>query len=1138
MLGRRIDGDRARRGASATVVLGLVAALLAVLQVAYGPPGQAAGPLICNTSSIFNLDINGNLYALDVASTGTPARHVNTLLGSFATGGTQVNGLGVTPGAPVTGQVVAWAAAQDGTAVFRFDGTTTTRFPVTAPSGTGNTVVVMGAVDPANGIFYYAVYQSIGSVRTIRIFGFDTNANTSLGEVARVDSESPANTTAGDFGFDHSGNLFILVGGASTTVRSKIVRIDAADLVPSTTPPPTLTPTLIADFNTPANGFWNGIAFGANSNLYAQSTASTSDVYLATISPTQPGTVTRGTQQSFPSGFPTGNPNDLASCSTPGTLAVGKDLTRAAAGDQFTLRIARATETLATATTSGSTTGPQDEVAGPIPAVPATTYTISEQLSQATDTSIDAYSPPSLACLNTATDPAAPVTPTPAGPRTFTLAFPGPNGVAGATVVCTFTNAPAPPRLTLRKELAGSGRLAADDQFTMRIDGGTPAGSTGDPTTQGTGAAVTSGTGTLTLAPAAAGTTYDLSEVMAPGSASSLDDYQQSIRCEDLNGVQTGLPDQSLTASTDTIAVVPAAGADIDCVLTNAPKVPLLGLTKALATDRVRDTDQFRVAIRTGGVTGPELGPEPGHDPTTAGTGATVEPETGTTGFAEVTPGRAYYLTETAAGTPSTDLGLYTPAVTCEDLNGVQPAGSLPQNAPLTPAPAVRPVAGSWISCTITNTAHAPSLALTKAFAGPRIRPGDQFTVRILRIPAPDGPATVVRSGTTAGTGATVTPGSGTTGVVGLPRGDTVFVDHVPAAGSPVAEWQYTASLTCTDANAVQPDLPHGRPVEGAGPVELLPVLGARISCTITNTPLLRPPPPPTGTPSTPHLRTVTSHRRVAPGHAFRDRIHVRGLAPGHVATAVARLYGPFATRAAATCRPGDLARSGTLPVHNGVNRTGAVRVRAPGVYTWQVTLHADASTRSGTHRCGQAAETTLVAKPGFAAPIINGGFAGTLDTSTRDRRAPTRIRMPAIGMDTTVQAEGVRHGRMGLPGDVGEVGEVGWLRKSAGVGDLIGTAVVGGHVSDRHDRPGALFRLEAAHAGQPIRVVKGAKTYRFKVVRKATFPRGHRLPQRYFRTTGRHRLALISCTAKVVYPNGHFHYTRYVVVIAKQVRR
>ena len=48
-----------------------------------------------------------------------------------------------------------------------------------------------------------------------------------------------------------------------------------------------------------------------------------------------------------------------------------------------------------------------------------------------------------------------------------------------------------------------------------------------------------------------------------------------------------------------------------------------------------------------------------------------------------------------------------------------------------------------------------------------------------------------------------------------------------------------------------------------------------------------------------------------------------------------------------------------------------------------------------------------------------------------------------------------------------------------------------------------------------------------------ATLDRNQRLPQRHFSTTGPHRLVLISCTGRVVHPNGHFHYTKYLIVTA-----
>lgn len=301
------------------------------------------------------------------------------------------------------------------------------------------------------------------------------------------------------------------------------------------------------------------------------------------------------------------------------------------------------------------------------------------------------------------------------------------------------------------------------------------------------------------------------------------------------------------------------------------------------------------------------------------------------------------------------------------------------------------------------------------------------------------------------------------------------------------------------------------------------PPPGGTAACSVTNV----------ARRSQPHLRTVTSHRRVTPGRPFYDRIHASRLAGAHGATAVARLYGPFRSRAAISCQPRFQVRSHTMRVHNGWNRTPRVQIGAPGLYTWRVRLLRNAANTSVTHPCGQIAETTTVAKRPYPAPDIDGGFSGTVDRSVAGRRVPMTIQMPGIGMRAPVRPEGVRHRHMTLPD---RVGEVGWLRKSAGVGDKIGSVVVAGHVSDRHDRPGAMFNLGRAHAGQRVTVVEGGQRYRFKVTSSKTFDRRQRLPQRYVATTGRHRLVMVSCTGRVVYPNGHFHYTRYIVVVAKQV--
>ncbi len=282
---------------------------------------------------------------------------------------------------------------------------------------------------------------------------------------------------------------------------------------------------------------------------------------------------------------------------------------------------------------------------------------------------------------------------------------------------------------------------------------------------------------------------------------------------------------------------------------------------------------------------------------------------------------------------------------------------------------------------------------------------------------------------------------------------------------------------------------------------------------------------------TTPRLHTHTARDRITPGQRLVDRVHVTGLAQGTSAPATARLYGPFASRAATRCRAAHQAAAVTWRVHNGQNTSPPVRVHEPGIYTWRVTTRATDRNGPGRHACGLASETTTVAKPAYGVPSVVGGYSGTLPGYPPARSATSTVTGPAFGLRAPITPTGVSAGRMDLPA---EVGTVAWLRSSAAAGDKIGTTVIAGHVSDRHDRPGALWALSRAERGDLVTVTRGRSHQRYRVVTTATYDRTRRLPQRLFSTTGAHRLVLVSCTGRVVDAAGRFHYTRYRVVVAE----
>ncbi len=135
------------------------------------------------------------------------------------------------------------------------------------------------------------------------------------------------------------------------------------------------------------------------------------------------------------------------------------------------------------------------------------------------------------------------------------------------------------PRITLSKALDAP-RLSDADQFTMEIRSGSATGQVvsnpANSTTSGSGSTVSTGTGTTGKYVADTGASYYLTE----SGGSNLSDYAKTITCTDANGLQANLP--SGVAFEGTLALVPVAGADIDCVLTNtAQSAPSMTFTKS-----------------------------------------------------------------------------------------------------------------------------------------------------------------------------------------------------------------------------------------------------------------------------------------------------------------------------------------------------------------------------------------------------------------------------------------------------------------------------------------------------------------------------------------------------------------------------
>jgi hypothetical protein len=141
---------------------------------------------------------------------------------------------------------------------------------------------------------------------------------------------------------------------------------------------------------------------------------------------------------------------------------------------------------------------------------------------------------------------------------------------------------------------------------------------------------------------------------------------------------------------------------------------------------------------------------------------------------------------------------------------------------------------------------------------------------------------------------------------------------------------------------------------------------------------------------------------------------------------------------------------------------------------------------------------------------------------------APTRLSVPALGVDAPVVAVAVRpDGQLAVPGDPHVLG---WWRDGAWPTAQSGTVVIDGHVDTRQDGPGALFHIASVAPGATLSLATpgGSATYVVQAVRH--YPKAA-LPAEVFDTTGNPRLVLISCGG--VFDHATRQYRDNVVVYA-----
>ncbi|QYH34663.1 DUF11 domain-containing protein [Salinibacterium sp. M195] len=369
---------------------------------------------------------------------------------------------------------------------------------------------------------------------------------------------------------------------------------------------------------------------------------------------------------------------------------------RALSGDQFQLEIVGGALTSATETTTGTTTGIQSVAVSSVEAVAGTTYSFRERAAETT--SLSGYAT-TYECVDAAASDAV---------------VASSNGTAfnympthAQDVVCTFTNTPIPPTVSLVKNVID--RNTTTDQFTIAITGSGIAGSNTATTTGTTNGVQDAAVGPLaatanvvyTFAETASGTTVDA-------------DYVPTYRCVD----EASASAEIASGKGRSFTYSPAAGEKVLCTFINVPRIlePSSLTVHKDVSGRAFAGDQF--VITAAG---------PGH-------AAEFVPTTGTANgiqseniFMEgLAPGSTYTIGEEAA--ESTDLDFYSTAWACvNERNGDSAIDSGTGRSGSFTVPE-----GADIVCTISNDPIPQKVTLSKTAQEPTAVRGGVITYDIV----------------------------------------------------------------------------------------------------------------------------------------------------------------------------------------------------------------------------------------------------------------------------------------------------------------------------------------------------------------------------------------------------------------------
>lgn len=388
-------------------------------------PAQAAPVSIsCEPGIVYSVSASGQLRKIANGSSSDVGKSATKpgFLG-IPTSVTSFNGLGIGKnGSPIYAYDRTNSAQS--IEIYRFDASSESWRSAGATETRSGVQFIGGAVSLSTDIFYFGGFNSSGT--SFSLYSYDSSNNRTSFKGTINTSADSGGATNGDIAFDSQGNLFVARGSGATTTIFSVTAANVENASGGSIPS-----AKSAGFTT--NTDVNGAAFDANGKAYLGTGTAIASYDMPNWS----------NKQSFASGSNWGS-TDLASCSSPATITLQKDIKdgRAKSGDQFGLMLKQGGTTLGDATTTGTETGVQDEIVGPLPAKRGAVITFAETAANGAD--LGNYSSEYSCTIDDKAMSAA------AGSGT-TGSVTIPN--SGDAVLCTITNSPLTANVSIHKDV-------------------------------------------------------------------------------------------------------------------------------------------------------------------------------------------------------------------------------------------------------------------------------------------------------------------------------------------------------------------------------------------------------------------------------------------------------------------------------------------------------------------------------------------------------------------------------------------------------------------------------------------------------------------------------------------------------------